>query len=100
MLAQALGAALLRGALDGAPAWALKGLLTLATCSSPACACSAARATAGFAYLFLWATPYAFFFGLRHAVAAGPCSPPWRSSARTPLLDGDPLSLAHVPTTG
>jgi hypothetical protein len=71
VLAQLLGAALARGLADDAPAAFLKGLLTLATAFVAGLCFSSGSAGSGFAYLFLWATPYAFVFGLRHAIAQG-----------------------------
>ena len=71
VLAQALGVLLVRGVADDAPAAVLKGLLALSTVLvAGLCLVSGANGT-GFAYLFLWATPYAFVFGLRHAVVQG-----------------------------
>ena len=71
VLAQALGVLLVRGAADDAPAAVLKGLLALSTVLvAGLCFVSGANGN-GFAYLFLWATPYAFVFGLRHAVVQG-----------------------------
>src|SRR4051794_8409545 len=71
VLAQLLGAALARGLGDDAPAAFLKGLLTLATAFVAGLCFASGSAGSGFAYLFLWATPYAFVFGLRHAIAQG-----------------------------
>jgi diguanylate cyclase (GGDEF)-like protein len=68
-LAQVLGAALARGLGDDASAAVLKALLTVATLFvAGLCFVSGANGH-GFAYLFLWVTPYAFVFGLRHAIA-------------------------------
>src|SRR6185295_18910283 len=71
VLAQILGVLLVRGVADDAPAVVLKGLLALSTVLvAGLCFVSGANGN-GFAYLFLWATPYAFVFGLRHAVVQG-----------------------------
>jgi diguanylate cyclase (GGDEF)-like protein len=70
-LAQVLGAALARGMGDDASAPVLKGLLTVATLFVTGLCFVSGATEQGFAYLFLWVTPYAFVFGLRHAVAQG-----------------------------
>jgi diguanylate cyclase (GGDEF)-like protein len=70
-LAQVLGILLVRGAADDAPAPFLKGLLALSSILVAGLLFVSGPAGLGFAYLFLWATPYAFVFGLRHAVAQG-----------------------------
>ena len=67
VMAQALGALLLRGAADDAPAHILKALLSFASVLVAGLCLASGADGSGFAYLFLWATPYAFFFGLRHA---------------------------------
>ena len=66
LLAQALGVLLIRGGGDRAPIPVLKGLLTLATIFATGLCLLSGSTQSGFASLFLWATPYAFFFGLRH----------------------------------
>jgi diguanylate cyclase (GGDEF)-like protein len=94
-VAQALGVILLRGAGDGAPLWTLKCLLTLTAVFVTALCVFSGSTQAGFAYLFLWATPYAFFFGLRHAIAQGAIASIALVGAHA-LLDGDPLSGGHL----
>jgi diguanylate cyclase (GGDEF)-like protein len=89
-LAQLLGVLLLRGLLDGAPQWALQGLLTLATVLVGALCLFSGSTDNGFAYLFLWATPYAFFFGLRHAVVQGALAALALIAVRA-WMDGDTL---------
>jgi diguanylate cyclase (GGDEF)-like protein len=71
VLAQLLGVLLVRGAADVAPAGVLKGLLALSSVLVAGLLLVSGNDGLGFAYLFLWATPYAFVFGLRHAVAQG-----------------------------
>ena len=61
-LAQLLGVLLMRGAGDEAQPWVLKGLLAFATVSVAGLCVVSGSTTNGFAYLFLWATPYAFVF--------------------------------------
>jgi diguanylate cyclase (GGDEF)-like protein len=94
-LAQLLGLLLLRGALDGASQWVLQGLLTLATVLVSALCILSGATDNGFAYLFLWATPYAFFFGLRHAVVQGTLAALALIGVRT-WIDGDPLTGTHM----
>jgi diguanylate cyclase (GGDEF)-like protein len=68
LLAQTLGVLFMRGVLDRAPVWVLKALLTLATIIVGGMSLLSGSTASGFTYLFLWATPCAFFFGLRHAI--------------------------------
>jgi diguanylate cyclase (GGDEF)-like protein len=69
--AQLLGVLLVRGVADGAPAPVLKGLLAFANVFVAGVLFVSGRQGGAFAYLFLWATPYAFVFGLRHAAIQG-----------------------------
>src|SRR5919202_2456611 len=94
LAAQAFGALLARGLADDAPAAALKALLALASVLV-AGLCVVSGSTDGFAYLFLWATPYAFFFGLRHAVLQGTFAALLMIGAHD-LVDGAPLVGARV----
>jgi diguanylate cyclase (GGDEF)-like protein len=94
LVAQAAGALLARGLADAAPAAALKALLTLASLFV-AGLCLFSGSTDGFAYLFLWATPYAFVFGLRHAIVQGAFAALLLVGAHD-LVDGDPLVVGHV----
>src|ERR671937_2749821 len=67
LLAQALGIWMRRGALDTAPVWVLKAIVALGTLlAAAACVFSGSSGT-GFAFFFLWVTPYAVYFGLRQA---------------------------------
>ena len=68
VLAQAVGLWLRRGALDDAPLWALKAIVAMATLMAVAACVLSGSTRTGFAFLFLWVTPYAVYFGLRHAV--------------------------------
>jgi diguanylate cyclase (GGDEF)-like protein len=94
-IAQGLGALLARGFADDAPAPVLKGLLTLATVFVAGLCVASGSTDNGFAYLFLWATPYAFVFGLRHAVAQGAFAGLLLIGAHD-LVDGDPLVTANI----
>ena len=94
-LAQVLGALLARGSADDAPAAVLKGLLALASVFVAALCVVTGSTGNGFAYLFLWATPYAFVFGLRHAVAQGAFAGLLLIGAHD-LVDGDPLLAANI----
>src|SRR5919107_681272 len=89
--APALGVLLIRGAGDRAPVRVLKGLLTLATVFIAGMCVISGSTQTGFAYLFLWATPYAFFFGRRHAIAQGVIAAVGLVGAHA-LVDGNPLS--------
>jgi diguanylate cyclase (GGDEF)-like protein len=96
-LAQLVGALLARGLGDGAPAPALKGLLALASVFAAGLCVFSGSTGNGFAYLFLWATPYAFVFGLRHAILQGAFAALLLVGAHD-LVDGDPFvgpSLDH-----
>jgi hypothetical protein len=95
VLGQALGVLLLRGGGDRAPVPVLKGLLTLATIFVTGLCLFSGSTHAGFAYLFLWATPYAFFFSLRHAIAQGAIAAVALVAAHA-ALDGAPLALDHI----
>src|SRR4051794_10983728 len=94
LLAQAAGALLARGLADDAPAAVLKALLTVASLFV-AGLCLVSGSTDGFAYLFLWATPYAFVFGLRHAIVQGAFAALLLVGVHD-LGDGDALVLAHA----
>jgi diguanylate cyclase (GGDEF)-like protein len=95
VLAQVFGALLLRGALDRAPQWGLKGLLTLATVLVSVLCVLSGSTDNGFAYLFLWSTPYSFFFGLRHAIAQGALAALALVGVRA-FMDGGPLAGTHM----
>jgi diguanylate cyclase (GGDEF)-like protein len=95
VMAQGLGVLLLRGGGDNAPLPALKGLLTLATLFVAGMCVMSGSTQAGFAFLFLWATPYAFFFGFRHAIAQGVMAAVALVAAHA-LLDGNPLSGPEI----
>lgn len=68
LVAQAIGLWLRSGALDEAPVWVLKAMVTVATLLSVAGCVFSGPAPTGFAFFFLWVTPYAVYFGLRQAV--------------------------------
>jgi diguanylate cyclase (GGDEF)-like protein len=94
LAAQAVGVLLARGLADDTPAPALKALLTFANVLV-AGLCLVSGSIDSFAYLFLWATPYAFFFGLRHAVVQGAFAALLLIGAHD-LVDGTPLVDAHA----
>ena len=56
-----------RGGLDFAPLWVLKAMIALGTLLAAAGCVFSGSTTTGFAFLFLWVTPYAVYFGLRQA---------------------------------
>ncbi|MEA2286019.1 MAG: hypothetical protein QOJ21_2062 [Solirubrobacteraceae bacterium] len=95
VMAHLLGLLLLRGFADEAPRWALKLLLTLATLFVAGLCIFSGSTDNGFAYLYLWATPYAFFFGLRHAVAQGTIAGITLIATHL-ALDSNPLASAHA----
>src|SRR5919107_1221906 len=95
VMAQALGVLLLRGGGDRAPVPVLKGLLTPATIFVAGMCVISGSTQAGFAYLFLWATPYAFFFGRRHAIAQAAIAAVGLVGAHA-LVDGNPLSGPEI----
>jgi diguanylate cyclase (GGDEF)-like protein len=95
LMAQALGVLLLRGGGDRAPVPVLKGLLTLASFFVAGMCVISGSTQAGFAYLFLWATPYAFYFGRRHAIAQGAIAAVGLVGAHA-LVDGNPLSVPEI----
>jgi diguanylate cyclase (GGDEF)-like protein len=95
VMAQALGVLLVRGGGDRAPVPVLKGLLTLATFFVAGMCVITGSTQAGFGYLFLWATPYAFFFGFRHAIAQGAIVAVALVGAHA-LVDGNPLSGREI----
>src|SRR4029450_13920472 len=67
VLAQVLGIWMRRGGLDSAPLWVIKAIITLGTrLAASGCVFSGSTRT-GFAFFFLWVTPYAVYFGLRQA---------------------------------
>ncbi|HEY7618126.1 MAG TPA: EAL domain-containing protein [Solirubrobacteraceae bacterium] len=66
VLAQVLGIWMRRGGFDAAPLWVLKAIITLGTLLATA-GCVFTGAGTGFAFFFLWVTPYAVYFGLRQA---------------------------------
>ncbi|MEA2278022.1 MAG: hypothetical protein QOC78_2982 [Solirubrobacteraceae bacterium] len=66
-LAQAVGVWLRRGALDRAPVWVLKLVVAVGTMLAAAGFVLSGSTTSGFAFFFLWVTPYAVYFGLRQA---------------------------------
>jgi diguanylate cyclase (GGDEF)-like protein len=68
VLAQAIGLWLRQGALDEARVWVLKAVITLATLLAVAGCVFSGSASTGFAFFFLWVTPYAVYFGMRQAV--------------------------------
>jgi diguanylate cyclase (GGDEF)-like protein len=93
--AQVLGLLLVRGVADAAPAPVLKVLLTLSSVLVAGLCLLSGSTGNGFAYLFLWVTPYAFVFGLRHAVLQGAIAALLLVAAHD-LVDGDPLVGAHL----
>jgi len=95
VMAQALGVLLMRGGGDRAPVPVLKGLLTLATVFIAGMCVISGSTQTGFAYLFLWATPYAFFFGRRHAIAQAAIAAVGLVGAHA-LVDGNPLSGPEI----
>jgi diguanylate cyclase (GGDEF)-like protein len=68
LFAQAIGLWLRSGALDEAPLWVLKAMVTLATLLAVAGCVFSGPTRTGFTFFFLWVTPYAVYFGLRQAV--------------------------------
>ncbi|HEX7301064.1 MAG TPA: EAL domain-containing protein [Solirubrobacteraceae bacterium] len=87
LLAQALGLWLRQGAVDRAPMWVLKAIVSLATLMAAAgCVLSGSTHT-GFAFLFLWVTPYAVYFGLRQAAM--------QTALAVVALVGSRVALAH-----
>jgi diguanylate cyclase (GGDEF)-like protein len=68
VLAQVVGLWLRHGAVDEAPLWVLKAIVAVATLIAVAACVLSGSARTGFAFLFLWVTPYAVYFGLRHAI--------------------------------
>src|SRR5919199_5404529 len=93
--AQALGVLLVRGIGARAPAPVLKGLLTLTSVFAAGLCVFSGSIGNGFAYLFLWVLPYAFVFGLRHAIVQGAFAALLLIGAHD-LVDGDPLVGAHL----
>jgi diguanylate cyclase (GGDEF)-like protein len=91
VVAQAVGAMLLAGGADSAPGWALEGLMTAATLLVASLCLFSGTTDNDFAYLFLWTTPCAFLFGLRHAIAQAALAAVLLVGARA-LHDGDPLA--------
>src|SRR4051794_22173947 len=67
ILAQVPGVWMRRGGLDLAPLWVLKAMIALGTLLAAAGSVFSGSPTTGFAFLFLWVTPYAVYFGLRQA---------------------------------
>src|SRR5919109_162505 len=67
VLAQLVGVWLRRGAVDEASLWVLKAIVAMATLMAVAACVLSDSTQAGFTFLFLWVTPYAVYFGLRHA---------------------------------
>jgi diguanylate cyclase (GGDEF)-like protein len=68
VLAQLVGLWLRQGAVDESPLWVLKAIVAMATLMAVAACVLSDSTQTGFAFLFLWVTPYAVYFGLRHAV--------------------------------
>src|SRR3954452_20748450 len=95
VLAQALGALLARGAADDAPSPALKGLLTLGSVFAAGLCVASGEPASGFAYLFLWVTPTAFYFGLRHAIVQGVFAAVLLVGAHS-YVDSDPFVAADI----
>jgi diguanylate cyclase (GGDEF)-like protein len=95
IVAQILGILLLRGFADMAPRRALKLLLSLATLLVAGLCVFSGATDNGFAYLYLWVTPYAFFFGLRHAVGQGTLAVLTLLTTHL-VLDSNPLDSAHA----
>jgi diguanylate cyclase (GGDEF)-like protein len=93
-VSQLVGALLARGLADDAPAATVKALLALASVLVAAL-CLLAGSTDGFGYLFLWATPYAFFFGLRQAIVQGALAAFLLIGAHE-VVDGATLAGSHV----
>src|SRR5436190_2393975 len=67
VVAQVLGIWMRRGGLDFAPLWVVKAMIALGTLLAAAGCVLSGSTTTGFAFLFLWVTPYAVYFGLRQA---------------------------------
>jgi diguanylate cyclase (GGDEF)-like protein len=68
VLAQLVGLWLRQGALDEARLWVLKAVVSLATLIAVAACVFSESTSAGFAFFFMWVTPYAVYFGLRQAI--------------------------------
>src|SRR6266540_955132 len=58
---------LIEGTLGEAPLWVLKATVTLGTLLAAAGYVFSGSTKTGFAFFFLWVTPYAVYFGLRQA---------------------------------
>jgi diguanylate cyclase (GGDEF)-like protein len=95
VLAQVLGGVLVRGREDAVPEPLLKALLTLASVFVAGLCAASGEPGSGFAYLFLWATPYAFYFGRRHAIVQGAFAAVLLVGAHS-YVDGDPFVAADV----
>jgi diguanylate cyclase (GGDEF)-like protein len=67
VLAQVVGLWLRRGAVDEASLWVLKAIVALATLVAVAACVFSGSTRTGFAFFFVWVTPYAVYFGLRQA---------------------------------
>jgi diguanylate cyclase (GGDEF)-like protein len=67
VLAMVVGIWMRRGGLDEAPPWALKAIVTLGTLLAAAACVFSGSTKTGFAFFFLWVTPYSVYFGLRQA---------------------------------
>src|SRR6266516_1776632 len=66
-LAAVVGIWMRSGALDEAPLWVLKAVVTLGTLLAAAGCVFSGSPKTGFTFFFLWVTPYAVYFGLRQA---------------------------------
>jgi diguanylate cyclase (GGDEF)-like protein len=94
-LAQCVGLWLRRGGADEAPAWAVKALVTFGTLLAAAAYTFSSSTGSGFAFFFLWVTPYAVYFGLRHAALQTALATVMLGVAHMILRDG-PLATADL----
>ena len=87
VLAQILGAWMRRGGLDEAPLWVIKAIITFGTLLAAA-GCVFTGWGTGFAFFFLWVTPYAVYFGLRQAAFQTALAVVSLVGARVAIADG------------
>jgi diguanylate cyclase (GGDEF)-like protein len=94
ILAQVVGLLFHRGFADSAPPAVLKLLLACGSILVTALSVLSGTTDNGFAYLYVWVAPYAFFFGVRHAIAQGVFAALMLAYTYA-LLDADPLGAVN-----